>query len=119
MDFAMDKVLFEIQAEVCARYGSPFVPAPSKLKVGISKNVRDGVRPLNGMRINPEDGTSGWFIWAGEERSDAADFFIPLHIEHLIEWAPLVIPYLALSPGWRFLVTEAVEDVWRDPLLRL
>lgn len=73
--------------------------------------------PINGLRIQPDTSTSGWYIWGGEAWSEAADFFLPLHGVHLSEWAPLVLPYLALPPGWRFLLTTAYEDVWRDEKL--
>lgn len=66
------------------------------------------------MRINPDDGTTGWFIWAGQTFSQDPNFFVALHAEHLEECAPLVLPYLALPPGWRFLVTEEYEDIWED-----
>ena len=68
------------------------------------------------MRIPPAGGTCGWYIWAGEY-SDAADFFVPLHAAHLAEWAPLAVKYLALAPGWRFIVTDTYEDVWYDEIL--
>jgi hypothetical protein len=69
---------------------------------------------LNGLRVNSEADICGWYIWA-EEFSHAPDFFVPLHASRLAEWAPLVIPYLGLPEGWRFLVTEKYEDVWKDP----
>jgi hypothetical protein len=28
-----------------------------------------------------------------------------------------VFPYLALPPGWRFLLAPGYEDVWYDPTL--
>jgi len=62
-------------------------------------------------------GTCGWYIWAGEQLSEASDFFVPVHAAHLADWAPLVLPYLGLPPGWRFLVTEQYEDVWEDKQL--
>ncbi len=31
------------QRVVCAHYGAAFAPSPSHLKVGIARNVRDGV----------------------------------------------------------------------------
>jgi hypothetical protein len=105
------------QQTICSRFRAPYFGCDLGLKVGISKNVRDGLRPLNGLRIQPVADTCGWYIWAGEEYSEAADFFVPLHGIHLAEWAPLVIPYLGLPPGWRFLVTESYEDVWKDPQL--
>ncbi|QXI31593.1 hypothetical protein HU752_022615 [Pseudomonas vanderleydeniana] len=69
------------------------------------------------MRIRPEAGTCGWYIWAGEELSEADDFFVPLHVAHLDDWEPLLLPYLGLAPGFRFLITEDYEDVWFDPRL--
>jgi hypothetical protein len=84
------------------------------LKVGISKNVRDGIWPINGLRHPLEGDTTGWYIWAGEQFSTDPDFFVPLHVEHLKEWCPLVLKYLGLAPGWRFLVANGYEDVWQD-----
>jgi hypothetical protein len=54
-------------------------------------------------------------VWAGEELSQSPDFFLPLHVEHLGEWCPEIEPYLALPPGWRFLIAPGYEDVWFDP----
>jgi hypothetical protein len=105
------------QKEVCSRFGAPYAGCALNLKVGISRNVKDGVRPLNGLRIKPEGDTCGWYIWAGEKFSEESNFFVPLHASHLQEWAPLVLPYLGLPPGWRLLITEQYEDVWEDPQL--
>ncbi|WP_224012648.1 immunity protein Imm33 domain-containing protein [Paraburkholderia tropica] len=99
---------------VCARFGATFAGCDMSLKVGISRNVGEGVRPIHGIRLEPEGDTCGWYIWAGEFRDDL-DFFVPLHAAHLHQWAPLVVPYLGLARGWRFLITETYEDVWLDP----
>ncbi|WP_425328639.1 immunity protein Imm33 domain-containing protein [Rhizobium changzhiense] len=74
-------------------------------------------QPINGLRHPPEAGTSGWFIWGGQEFSTASDFFKPLHIHHLQERCNAVLPYLALPPGWRFLIVPDYEDVWYDSSL--
>jgi hypothetical protein len=102
------------QRAVCERFQAPFYGCDLSLKVGVSKNIRSGARPINALRINPTDEASGWFIWAGESWSDEDDFFAPLHGDHLNEWIPLILPYLGLPPGWRVLVTESQEDVWED-----
>ena len=47
----------------------------------------------------------------------APDFFQPLHVEHLFERYPRLLPYLALPPGWRFLLADGYEDVWQDDSL--
>jgi hypothetical protein len=109
------------QILVCERFGAtPDAPAPAS-RVGVARNLRDsGVWPLNGLRHPPERGTNGWYFWRGGEPGLAADFFQPLHAEHLPEWSPDVMPYLALPPGWRFLLAPDHEDVWYDPdLLRI
>ena len=104
------------QAAVCARQGvSPEPPSPF-LKAGVGLSTL-GRQPINGLRHPPESGTSGWFLWAGEELSSAPDFFQPVHVLHLSERWPEVLPYLALPPGWRFLVAPGQEEVWFDASL--
>jgi len=102
------------QVDVCRRYGANVDVPDAMLKLGISACARRGEQPLNGLRHRPEHGTSGWFIWSGRELSTEEDFFQPLHIEHLQSQCPAVIPYLALPPGWRFLIAKGHEDVWFD-----
>lgn len=109
--------MMRVQRELCDRYGVEYVTAPPQLKVGIARNVRDGVLPINGLRHMPTGDTTGWYIWAGEQLSDDPAFFVPLHVEHLVDWCPVVLPFLGLPPGWRFLVAGAHEDVWEDPSL--
>ena len=109
----MDEKLELIQRQVCAKYDVPFFACNLDLKVGISPDVRDGIRPIYGVRVEPIEGSSGWLFWAGEgPPSEDPDFYMPLHGIHLSEWAPLVLPYLGLSPGWYFCITEQYEDVW-------
>lgn len=103
---------------MCKRFGVAPFHTPSNLKVGIALNVKDGMFPINGLRHSPEAGTSGWYIWAGVDSSDSDDFFQPLHLDHLSEWCPDVLRYLALPPGWRFLVAPDYEDVWYDESLK-
>lgn len=105
------------QRAICAKYGARFSPIDPKLKVGVNVNLRTGLQPLNGLRHPQEGDTCGWYLWAGEELTEAPDFFVPLHAIHLADWCPLVLPYLALPPGWRFLIAEGHEDVWFDAAL--
>jgi hypothetical protein len=102
------------QRAVCERYGSIFVASPANLKVGISKYAKQDLTPLNGLRHQPESGTTGWFIWRGEELSQSPDFFVPLHVAHLESWCAEALPFLGLSPGWRFLKAGDYVDVWFD-----
>jgi len=111
-----DELLRE-QMAVVARYGvKPLLPNPDE-KLGIAEIVRSQQWPLNGLRHPKTSNTCGWYIWSGEELSSAPDFFVPLHVSHLEEWAPAVVPYLALPPGWRFLIAPDYEDVWFDESL--
>ena len=106
------------QKRVCERFGAAFVDAPLDLKVGISLTARQGDLPFNGLRHPPEKDTTGWFIWGGKEFSDDPEFFHPLCVEHLPDWCPMVIRYLGLPPGWRFLIADNYEDVWFDEALQ-
>jgi len=108
MDFNKEQHL------ICERYGSAFIESPEHLKVGVSKNIKDGILPINGLRHPLVGDTTGWYIWFGEEFSNDPDFFVSLHVEHLKEWCPLIIKYLGLAPGWRFLVANNYEDIWQD-----
>ena len=112
----IDKIA-AMQADVCHRFGVDPVPLEPSAKVGVSQSVRDGSTPLNGLRHSPSADTSGWFLWAGGEISESPDFFVPLHSEHLAEWRPELLPYLALPPGYRFLIAPDYEDVWFDASL--
>jgi hypothetical protein len=109
-----DAEIFRRQRELCLKLKVMPTPPLRNQKVGIAANVRSGLQPTNGMRCKVEGNTCGWYIWAGEKLSDDPNFFLPLHVEHLEGWCPDVLPYLALPPGWRFLLAPGQEDVWFD-----
>jgi hypothetical protein len=112
----VDRVIRQ-QQEICKAHGVAWVEAPPNLKVGLARNVRSSLRPLNGLRHPPEGDTTGWYIWAGGELSTDPDFFEPFHVVHLAEVCPQVLGLLGLPPGWRFLVDGDHLDVWSDPAL--
>jgi hypothetical protein len=103
------------QHEICQRYGSPLRVPDQSEAVGIALETLH-FAPLNALRHPPEHGTSGWYIWGGES-SDADGFFKPVHISHLKEVAPNLMPYMALAPGWRVLLAAGHVDVWFDEQL--
>lgn len=110
-----NKKLILEQKAICQKFDASFVETSLNIKVGISRNVEDGVQPINGLRHPIEGDTSGWYIWAGEEIPNSPDFFEPLHVLHLEEWCPSVLKYLGLAPGWRFMIdNNGFEDVWED-----
>ena len=106
----------ESMTSVCHRFQvQPVFPDPAE-KAGIALQTI-GTLPIHALRILPEGGTSGWYIWAGGDMSTDPDFFQPLHICHLDQYCPELVPYLGLPPGWRVLLAPNHEDVWFDPAL--
>jgi len=105
------------QFAVCRKYGAAPYPPLLQEKFGVSASVLDGEYPLNGLRHAEEAGTSGWFIWSGEVLAQDDRFFLPLHGNHLTGTRPEVNRFLALPPGWRFLISADYEDVWFDQSL--
>ncbi|QYK05233.1 immunity protein Imm33 domain-containing protein [Shewanella zhangzhouensis] len=99
--------------EIHKRFNAIPFPPKEREKLGIAIETI-GKLPINGLRRNPENGTCGWYIWCGEEMSDDADFFKPLHVGHILEYLPEIEQYLSLPPGYRFLVAHEYEDVWQD-----
>jgi hypothetical protein len=106
--------LVTMQAAVCAAHGAVALEADDADKLGIALNVRSDLLPLNGRRVAPTHGTCGWYIWSGTEPLSDPDFFVPIHVQHVGEWAPMALPFLLLPPGWRFLTDGHVVDVWLD-----
>ena len=113
-----ETILNDEQMAKCGQYDIAPCAYSKNSKVGISLSVKQGAAPLHGLRINPQAGTCGWYLWRGEWSEDAG-FFKPLHVEHLVEWCPKALPFLQLPPGWRFLLAPGHEDVWHDPQLEL
>jgi len=85
--------------------------------LGIALNVRIDNVLVNGLRHPPRDNASGWYVWAGETLEERDDFFVPLHLGHVQDWRVDIQKFLALPPGWRFLIAGDYEDVWFDAAL--
>src|SRR6185295_3743118 len=103
----------EKQVETCRRFGAAVDLPSSESKLGIALQT-SGQLPLNALRHPNEGGTCGWYLWWGDCWDASADFFQPLHVEHLRECCPEILPYLALPPGWRVQLAPDYEDVWYD-----
>ena len=118
----LDDRVVQAQRQVCERYGVPYVPTRPNLKIGLNLNGEQ--YPINGLREPLEtayDKLAGWWIWNGERVDSQASFsaleWDALHAAHLADQCPEALPYLALPPGWRFLIATDYEDVWEDPSL--
>ncbi|WP_449290005.1 immunity protein Imm33 domain-containing protein [Occallatibacter riparius] len=104
------------QAAFCAARQIDFVASPGDLKSGFAIST-DGLVPINGLRHRAEAGTTGWYIWCGEQFSVAPDFFAPIHTTHIYRMYPQLVRLLGLPPGSRFLLAGEYLDVWFDPAL--
>ncbi len=105
----------ETQLDLCRRFSAEFVPSSKNSTVGLARQTL-GKQPIHGLRHLAVAGTTGWFVWAGEW-SNEPDFYQPVHVHHLDNVCPEIIPYLGLAPGWRFLLAPCHEDVWFDPTI--
>jgi hypothetical protein len=92
------------------------IPAKPDLKSGLAVSTKGRI-PMNGLRHPVEGGTTGWYIWFGEDFSNDADFFAPMHTSHIYDEYPAVIKLLGLPPGYRFLIADNHLDVWYDASL--
>ncbi len=86
--------------------------------VGVADNLGKKL-PVNGLRHPMEGNTVGWYLWSGEKFPEGDADFKPMHVSHLAQLRPEVLPYLGLAPGWRFLINPKTnyEDVWFDQKL--
>ena len=104
-----------VQREICDRVGSSYVRSDENLNVGLALSTLDQ-NPIYGVRLSPAAGTTGWFIWAGPHSEDP-HFYQSVHSVHLKELCPLVVKYLGLAPGYKFIIDRVgYEDVWFEPL---
>ena len=102
------------QAAICARLDVTPEPPKADQKVGLAEDLSGS--PVNGLRHRAAT-TSGWYLWTGGTLDDRDDFFRAVHQAHVTELLPMVTPYLALPPGYRFLLAPGHEDVWFDESL--
>jgi hypothetical protein len=100
----------------CANRNVEFLAAPGTQNSGYATST-EGLIPFNGLRHPPAGDTTGWYLWCGEEFSEAPDYFAAIHTYHLYEMYPQFIPLLGLPPGFRFLIAGGYLDVWFDAAL--
>lgn len=105
------------QNELCYKLNVEFVESKQDSFIGLSENISSNSSPIHGLRHPIENGSSGWYVWAGEY-SASENFFKPHCVIHLIEIKPEIIKYLGLPPGYRFLIdNNGFEDIWFDEKL--
>ncbi len=106
----------EVQRAFCRMQAAQYMTTSGDAKTGFARSTKGRV-PINGLRHPPKGETSGWYIWCGQELSDVAGFFDPLHTFHLYEEYPDLVKLLGLPPGYRFLLAGDSLDVWYDASL--
>jgi hypothetical protein len=104
------------QHAFCAARGIECVPASGDGKLGFALSTRGRI-PINGLRHPVTCDTNGWYLWCGEEFSQASDFFVPWHAKHVFEEFPEITKLLGLPPGYRFLLAGDYLDIWYDQAL--
>ena len=106
------------QKAICEKYGSAFVPPDPELKIGIALETLK-LSPVYGTRLKKENGTTGWYIYAGENSyTEDPDFYKPVCSVLIADYCPIVEKYLGLEPGFRFIIDQnGYEDAWKDKTL--
>jgi hypothetical protein len=107
----------KFQMLLCQKYGAGFLAANPNDTVGVARDLFAEKMPVNGLRHPVSMGTCGWYLWSGLELKSDADFFVPMHLDHLLEMRWPFLRFLGLAPGWRFLTDGISEDVWFDESL--
>ena len=76
--------------------------------------INEGKWPLNALRHKNAEEYTGWYIWWGDTLTEDDDFFKPTHLHHIKVVGVDFRPYLALEPGWRWLLAPDFADAWFD-----
>lgn len=106
--------VIDVQKFNCMKFNSKFVQTSKNEMVAVALDSL-GKIPITGIRNVLEEGENiSCFFYCGEFSEDD-DFFKPIHISHLENYLPEVIPYLALGEGFRFVIDkQGHEDVWKE-----
>lgn len=108
--------MLEKQKEICQKYGSLFEPLTENETL-IFAGTDFTQFPIIGCRVEDwtDDGKSfaRWFISCGEVLEDCPEH--ELSVPQVEEKLPQILPFLALSKGFNFIIDEENEvDVWFD-----
>jgi hypothetical protein len=103
------------QKEVCIKFGAIPCYCDNNVSIKIAKQTI-GKLPINGLRRATAKGESGWAIWCGANLPDGDDeFFSNLPTFNIQRSLAEAHKFLALPPGYRFLIAGAFAKVWFDP----
>lgn len=104
------------QHDLCTAVGAAFGPPHASHTVYVSEGVYEGVLPLEGVRYPAHPPDAGWFLTTDQYNGDFRSLK-RVHLFHLTEARPELIPLVGLPAGYRFtLKDEDCDcDVWFDP----
>jgi hypothetical protein len=107
------------QKALCDKLTIDWVPVDLGSLIAFNDSLLSPTNPINGLRHPGHGNMVGWYLWSGGEiPQHDAEFFKPLHVEHLLEARPIVLKYLGLPPGWWFQIDDdGYEDLWYDKSL--
>ncbi|WP_010604482.1 immunity protein Imm33 domain-containing protein [Pseudoalteromonas maricaloris] len=104
--------VIKVQQECCENYRAQYTPVDEEQMVVISDGVYEGL-PLEGVRYPSPDHMSGWWLTTDEYNGDTSSLKT-VHFTHIVEHRPEVAIYMALPPGYRFMLGGQEEHVWFD-----
>ena len=103
------------QKEICIKYGAIPCACSNADSMLIAKESI-GLLPINGMRRQAHRGESGWTVWCGADiPADEETFFSELPAFNIQRSLAEAYQFLALPPGYRFLIAGAFAKAWFDP----
>ncbi|HEY7772868.1 MAG TPA: hypothetical protein VIC26_06790 [Marinagarivorans sp.] len=103
------------QKDMCIKHGAIPCPSHDNDLMDLAKHSI-GQLPINGCRRTPSDGHCGWSLWCGAE-TPADTAFSQLPASNVQRSLAEAYRYLALPPGYRFLIAGAYAKVWFDATL--
>src|ERR1700693_4942628 len=91
-----DDLIVASQKAFCVEHAVEYVASLRESKLGFALSTK-GKIPINGLRHPAVGDTNGWYIWCGEDFSNDAKFFQPLHASHVYKDYPEVakVPWIA------------------------
>ncbi|MEI8644369.1 hypothetical protein P4S60_01650 [Pseudoalteromonas sp. Hal040] len=104
--------LTAVQHECCLNYKAKYTPIDQECMVVISDGVYEGL-PLEGVRYHSPKHMTGWWLTTDEYNGDISSLKM-VHFTHIVEYRPEVAIYMALPPGYRFMLGGEQEHVWFD-----
>ena len=103
------------QKDMCIKHGAIPCPCHDNDLMDLAKDTI-GQLPINGCRRSPSANHCGWSLWCGAEPLADAQF-CQLPVSNVQRCLAEAHRYLALPPGYRFLIAGAYAKVWFDATL--